>query len=92
MAAACLRENHWQVHHLACDLPTSEIGTLAVAVAANLIVLSTATTAGALRADKARRQLCEFIPGIRVLIGRADDTLDQLRNRASAASAPRPVA
>jgi methanogenic corrinoid protein MtbC1 len=84
MAAACLRENHWQVHHLACDLPTSEVGTLAAAVGANLVVLSTATTAGAMRADNAKRQLREIDPGIRVLIGQAGDTLDQLRNRATA--------
>jgi len=92
MAAACLRENHWQVHHLACDLPTAEIDTLAAAVGADLVVLSTATTAGAMRADKALRLLQDLDPRFRVLIGHAGDTLNELRNRATAAHLHRPGA
>lgn len=81
MAAACLRENHWHVHHLGPDLPAPEISALAAAVSANLVVLSTATATGALRADDASRLLRDADPGIVVLIGRAGDTLGELRNR-----------
>lgn len=87
MAAACLRENHWHVHHLACDLPALEISALAAAVSANLVVLSTATATGATRAADAGRLIHDADPGTRVLIGHAGDTLDELRNRASGARA-----
>ena len=29
MAAACLREDHWRVHHLAADLPAADVIALA---------------------------------------------------------------
>jgi excisionase family DNA binding protein len=82
MATACLRENHWHVHHLACDLPAPEISTLAAAVSANLVVLSTASTTGATRAGEAEQLLHASDPGIDVLVGHCGDTLDELRNRA----------
>ena len=40
MAAACLREDHWLVHHLAVDLPVAEVIGLALEVGADLVVLS----------------------------------------------------
>jgi hypothetical protein len=43
MAAAWLREDHWQVHHLAADLPATDVIRLAADTAAGLIVLSSAT-------------------------------------------------
>lgn len=92
MAAACLRENHWHVNHLACDLPAPEIRALATAVRANLVVLSTATATGALRAADAGRLLHDTDPGIIVLIGHASDTLHELRNRSTAAHRQRPKA
>ena len=91
MAAACLRENHWHVHHLASDLPALEIGALAAAVSANLIVLSTATATGATRADQAAHLLHASDPGIVVLVGHSGDTLDELRNRAADAQLEKPV-
>ena len=51
MAAACLREDHWKVHHLAADLPVSEVFRLAGEADADLVVLSTAI---ATIAEKAR--------------------------------------
>jgi hypothetical protein len=87
MAAACLRENHWHVHHLACDLPALEISALAAAVSANLVVLSTATATGAARAAGTGRLIRDADPGTRVLIGHAGDTLDELRNRTTGARA-----
>ena len=84
MAAACLRENHWHVHHLACDLPALEISALAAAVSADLVVLSTATAQGASRAADAAR-LLHTDPGIAVLVGHAGETLDELRNRTTGA-------
>ena len=47
MAAACLREDHWLVHHLSVDLPVAEVIGLAMEVGADLIVLSTATAEAA---------------------------------------------
>ena len=44
MAAACLREDRWLVHHLAADLPVAEVAGLASQVGAGLVVLSSATT------------------------------------------------
>lgn len=85
MAAACLRENRWHVHHLACDLPALEISALATAVDANLVVLSTATATAAMRAADAGRLLHDSNPGICVLIGHAGDTLEMLRNRTTGA-------
>ena len=55
MAAACLRENRWQVHHLSADLPAAEISMLTETVGASLVVLSTATTSGAVYAAEAAR-------------------------------------
>src|SRR5580693_5887098 len=43
MAAACLREDRWLVHHLAADLPAAEITQMAGQVGAGLIVLSCTT-------------------------------------------------
>jgi hypothetical protein len=43
MAAACLREDRWLVHHLAADLPAAEIAQMAGQVGAGLIVLSCTT-------------------------------------------------
>ena len=54
MAAACLREDHWQVQHLAADLPTEEVIGLAADTGATLIVLSSAT-ADAVRTAARRR-------------------------------------
>lgn len=85
MAAACLRENRWHVHHLACDLPALEISALATAVGANLVVLSTATATAAMRAADAGRLLHATNPGICVLIGQSGDTLETLRNRTTGA-------
>ena len=62
MAAACLREDRWLVHHLACDLPVAEVGWFAGQARAQLVVLSAATTEGetaAVAAGQARlRRRC----------------------------------
>jgi excisionase family DNA binding protein len=84
MAAACLRENHWHVHHLACDLPAPEISSLAAAVSADLVVLSTATSLGARRAADAAQLLRAHL-GIVVLVGHAGETLNELRSQATSA-------
>jgi excisionase family DNA binding protein len=82
MAAACLRENHWQVHHLACDLPSAEIATLAREVAADLVVLSTAAESSAAEAGTAATLVRATVPGAVVLIGRTGDSLADLVTRA----------
>jgi len=78
MAAASLREHRWQVHHLSADLPAAEIAVLAETVGASLVVLSTATTAGAGYAAKAARAVRAAAPHVTVLIGRPGDTLAEL--------------
>ena len=84
MAAASLREDHWQVHHLAADLPVADVISLAADTAAGLIVLSSAT-AGAVRlARQEAREIRDHLPGVHVLTGRPGDTLGQLRELARA--------
>ena len=82
MAAACLREDHWHVHHLAADLPTAEVISLAAGTGASLIVLSSATGGAARHATREAREIREHLPGVRVLVGRPGDTLSQLRELA----------
>jgi excisionase family DNA binding protein len=83
MATACLREHHWQVHHLSTDLPTAEVATLARSVEAGLVVLSTATPAGFKRAEAAARLVRALAPAVIVLIGRSGDTLANLADQAA---------
>jgi excisionase family DNA binding protein len=83
MAAACLREDRWQVHHLAADLPTAEVVELAGDTRASLVVLSSATTGAARHASRAAREIRARLPGARVLAGRPGDTLSRLRDLAA---------
>lgn len=88
MASACLREDHWQVHHLAADLPAAEVISLAGDTEASLVVLSSATTAAVREAGREAREISERLPGTRVLTGRPGDTLSQLRELARTPAAP----
>ena len=87
MAAGCLREDRWQVHHLAADLPVAEVIRLAGRVGAGLVVLSSATTAAAHLAQAASREINAAVPGVTVLAGTPGESLHDLRARA--ASLPR---
>jgi len=87
MAAACLREDRWLVHHLAVDLPVSEVAGLALDVGADLVVLSSATAQAAWIADWAAQEIGSSAPRLRVLVGRPGDSLSQLRDLARNASA-----
>jgi MerR family transcriptional regulator, light-induced transcriptional regulator len=78
MAAACLREDRWLVHHLAADLPAGEIIRLAEDVAADLVVLSTATGRAAQRAQHAAQVITATHPHLRVLTGQPGDSLRDL--------------
>lgn len=78
MAAACLREDRWLVHHLAADLPVAEVTRLAQDVSATLIVFSAATQAGARRARTAAREAATADPRPLVLAGRPGDSLYDL--------------
>ena len=69
MAAACLREDHWLVHHLSVDLPVAEVIGLALEVGADLVVLSTATAEAARAARRAARLIGSSAPRLRVLVG-----------------------
>jgi MerR family transcriptional regulator, light-induced transcriptional regulator len=78
MAAACLREDHWLVHHLAADLPAAEVTGLARDTGANLVVFSSATQVSARRARDATRMVTAANPRALVLAGQAGDSLPEL--------------
>ena len=82
MATACLREAHWQVHHLAADLPISEVVSLAADTGASLVILSSATAAAARVAAREAREIRDHLPHARILTGRPGDTLSRLRELA----------
>jgi methanogenic corrinoid protein MtbC1 len=90
MATACLREDRWLAHHLAADLPVTEVTGLAQAAGAGLVVLSSATREGAKRgaeeADEITRATAGPQAGPQVLAGRPGATLSQLRQLARAAT------
>jgi MerR family transcriptional regulator, light-induced transcriptional regulator len=83
MAAACLRDDHWLVHHLAADLPVAEVARLAGDVGAHLVVLSAATAGGGTAAAAA---LTAAAPGLAVLAGQPGDSLHALVELARAAA------
>jgi methanogenic corrinoid protein MtbC1 len=82
MAAACLREDRWQVHDLGADLPTEDLIGFAQEVRAGLIVLSSATAAAVRTAGQEAREIRERLPHARVLAGRPGDTLTRLHDLA----------
>jgi len=88
MAAACLREDRWLVHHLASDLPVDEVTRLADQVGAGLVVLSSATAETAGQADHARQAITTARPGLTVLTGRPGDRRPDLLARAAGQHAP----
>ena len=83
MVAACLREDHWLVHHLAADLPVAEVTRLAGQVGAGLVVLSSATTSAARRAHGAAGEIIAELPNVTVLTGRPGGSLHELRAMAA---------
>jgi MerR family transcriptional regulator, light-induced transcriptional regulator len=83
MAAACLREDRWVVHHLASDLPVEEVTRLAGQVGAGLVVLSSAMRETARQARQAAEAITASRPGLTVLAGRPGDSLHDLLARAA---------
>src|SRR3984885_14361763 len=63
MAAACLREDRWLVHHLAADLPVDDVTGVALQTGAELVVLSSATTEATRAARRAARGIGVAGPG-----------------------------
>jgi len=88
MAAACLREDRWLVHHLATDLPVAEVTRLAAVVRADLVVFSSATPEGARRARFAARDVAAADPRPLTLAGRPGDSLRDLIRLARDARGP----
>jgi len=84
MATACLREDRWLAHHLAADLPVTEVTGMVKETGASLVVLSTATTEGVRRAGEEADEITRSAAGLRVLAGRPGDSLGQLRQQARA--------
>ena len=90
MATACLREDRWLVHHLAADLPVTEVTGLARLAGASLVVLSSATSESAVRAREAAEEITRSAAGLQVLTGQPGAPLSQLRQLARAAIAEGP--
>jgi MerR family transcriptional regulator, light-induced transcriptional regulator len=84
MAAACLRDDHWRVHHLGADLPVADLIELARAAAAEVVVLSSSTADSARRLPRVEREIRVGLPDVRVLTGRQGATLRDLLDRARA--------
>jgi cobalamin-dependent methionine synthase I len=85
MAAACLQEDRWHVHHLGADLPVADIIELTRATSGSLVVLSAATDDSARHAGQAADQVRRDLPGVNVLPGRPGATLRDLHGLARAA-------
>ena len=90
MAAACLREDRWLVHHLATDLPVAQVSQLALDVGADLIVLSCATSQAGHAAVTAAGGISAAHPDLVVLVGQPADSLHDLRRQARLTRAPEP--
>ena len=86
MATACLREDRWLVHHLAADLPVTEVTGLARLAGASLVVLSCATAESARRARDAADEITRSAAGLHVLTGQPGEPLSRLRQLARAAA------
>jgi excisionase family DNA binding protein len=78
MAAACLREDRWLVHHLAIDLPAAEVAGLARTAHADLVVLSATTGESVRLAPQTAQEITQSLPGVHVLTGQPGDTLSRL--------------
>lgn len=83
MAAACLREDRWLVHHLAADLPVEEVIRLADEVGADLVVLSSAMNETAVQAQQAAEAIRIALPHVHVLAGGPGDNLRDLLAQAA---------
>jgi MerR family transcriptional regulator, light-induced transcriptional regulator len=83
MAAACLRESRWLVHHLASDLPVEEVIRLGDQTEADLVVLSSATSQAARQARQAAAAIIGSRPHMTVLAGQPGDGLHDLLDRAA---------
>ena len=88
MAAACLREDRWLVHHLAADLPAAEITQMAGQVGAGLIVLSCTTDQAVEQAGAVAAEITEAAATVgaahppAVLTGGPGDSLLELLQQA----------
>jgi MerR family transcriptional regulator, light-induced transcriptional regulator len=89
MAAACLRQDRWHVHHAACDLPVAEVTQLARDTGARLIVLSVATADAARLAREEAAEICAADPALRVLTGAPGASLRHLLSSARQVAAER---
>ncbi len=93
MAAACLREDHWIVHHLGADLPLDEALDLARQADASLVVFSCTTSGlGARETGTARPGPGPWPgpgPGPAILVGQPGEPLTRLVEQARAVHAAR---
>lgn len=88
MAAAALREDNWNVHHLGADLPSDELMAFCDEIPVDLVVVTVTNPDVVAAAEDVARRLES--DGIRTLVGRPGGTLDELQ-RSARARRPRPA-
>ena len=89
MAAACLRDDRWRVHHLGADLPVADLIEFTRATEADLVVVSSATAGAAGLMREVEREVLASLPDVSVLTGCQGATLRELLDRARAVSRQR---
>jgi deoxyribodipyrimidine photo-lyase len=86
MAAACLREDRWRVHHLGADLPVEDLIDLTRNADADLVVLSCSSPDAIHRAGLVELEIQASLPQVRVLTGGRGATLRDLLDQAKPAA------
>ena len=80
LAALCLREDNWLVHHLGADVPADGLIRFCTAQHADLVVLTVTVDTLRAAATRTAEQLDEL--GLRTLVGAPGRSLDELRQLA----------
>jgi methanogenic corrinoid protein MtbC1 len=80
LAAICLREDNWLVHHLGADLPSDDLLVFCRRHHVDLVVLTVTTTKLRPAANRTAEQLQRL--GLRVLVGGPGRSLDELQQLA----------
>lgn len=83
LAATSLREDNWLVHHLGADLPPRELIRFCQEEQVDLVVLTVTVGKHGRTATRTAAQLERL--GLRVLVGRPGQTLDELQRLARSA-------
>jgi MerR family transcriptional regulator, light-induced transcriptional regulator len=85
MAAACLREDRWRVHHLGADIPVADLIELTRTTKADLVVLSASTDDARHDAQMVQEEILASLPRVAVFVGGRGATLRDLLGQARSA-------